>query len=262
MNGTRDAEQHERHVTAERREHIARAIETVDEAVLSAPPEWKWSQEVAVGRALDVARASLQRWVEDLGYSLRRIADALETAPENVPDTESDEAAQAVEALAGGLVQIGAARDRLYAIAAQALGVPYLVPWRRGVRFLPDERAVRAKLNTLARESTRAGALKAQLDRLDGHAAWACRDRPPQRHRPRYPPVPPLSRNVLDEKSRTGRQRRRCRLFAQRDLPVPLARLGQCSSCDALDRRSENVRRGVRFAAASRNRPCRGHSGR
>lgn len=160
-------------MTAGSRESIDTAIRALDEALGTALPAPLWFQEIGSGHALDVARASLQRWAEDLGDSLGRIADALETAPESVPGDDTEDAVRAVDALATGLVQVGAARDRIYAIAAQALGAPYLVQWRQGLRFSPDEKGVRSLLNTLAQASVSASAskLKAGLDSLEGHAA-------------------------------------------------------------------------------------------
>jgi hypothetical protein len=146
-------------------------IEALERAIEQAEPDPVWFDEVASGLGLDVARGSLKRWARDLGDSLTRVVDALEAAPVTAPTGGDEDAAKAVERLADGFVQIGAAKDRLYAISAQVLGTPHLEPWRQGVRFFPNENRVRARLNDLAQESGAAGTLKAMLDRLEGHAA-------------------------------------------------------------------------------------------
>ena len=156
---------------AERQDQINEAVEALDQAIEQAEPDPIWFDEVATGLGLDAARGSLRRWARGLGDSLRRIADALEATPVTAPTGDGEGTAKEVERLADGIVQVGAAKDRLYAIATQALGVPYLEPWRRGVRFFPNENRIRAKLNDLATGSGAAGALKSRLDQLEGHAA-------------------------------------------------------------------------------------------
>jgi hypothetical protein len=155
----------------DRRIQITEAVEALERAIEQAEPDPVWFDEVATGLGLDVARGSLQRWARNLGDSLRLVAGALEAAPVTAPTDDSEDAAKAVERLADGIVQVGAAKDRLYAITTQALGIPYLEPWRRGVRFFPNENRIRAELNDLAKGSGAAGALKARLDRLEGHPA-------------------------------------------------------------------------------------------
>lgn len=152
------------------RERVAKAVTELREAIQAAPAERTWFEEIAAGRALDVARASLERWATDLGEILASVSDGLSQAPETVPG-DTNNAVLAADKLASALVQLGAALDRIYAITAQALGVRHLVPWRQGVRFNPDKKSVRGAINTLAQDSAAAAGLKRQLDLLQDHAA-------------------------------------------------------------------------------------------
>jgi hypothetical protein len=75
------------------------------------------------------------------------------------------------------LTQIGAARDKLVAVAAQLLGVPSLVPQKPGIKFEPRGAAVKRGLSQLARDGHRdAGQVKKRLDALDRHDAISLRN--------------------------------------------------------------------------------------
>ena len=75
------------------------------------------------------------------------------------------------------LTQLGSARDKLIAVAAQVFGVPSLVLQKPGIKFEPRDGAVKNALSALgAAGHAQAGQVKSRLDVLDDHAAIALRN--------------------------------------------------------------------------------------
>lgn len=148
-----------------------RAVEHLRDAVLAcrASDDW-WIED---RQAFDLFRYSISRWVDDLGRSLNRSAAAIEKARAHSGEADEEISFQLEEAL----TQIGSARDKLVAVAAQLFGVPSLVPQKPGIKFEPRDTAVKKALSRLGREGRRyAGQVKKRLDALDRHDAISLRN--------------------------------------------------------------------------------------
>jgi hypothetical protein len=80
------------------------------------------------------------------------------------------------ETLEEAFSQIVSARDKIIALCSLILGIPCLLLYKNGVRFLPSEKLVKAKLSLLGSSHNAAGRLKGQLDTLNEHSAIALRN--------------------------------------------------------------------------------------
>lgn len=129
-----------------------------------------WRQDDLI--VFDVMQGSLLRWTDDLHRSLKKTHRALEAA-RGYEDGTSEKAADSIEE---ALTHVVSARDKLLAIAVQVLGVPSLWLYKEGVRFEPNETALKNKLSEIGAAEPQAGRLKSRLDTLAGHPAIVLRN--------------------------------------------------------------------------------------
>lgn len=140
------------------------------EAIRATRPGNGWRQDDLL--AFDVVQGSLLRWTDDLHRSLKKTHRALDDA-RGFEDGTHEDAADAIEE---ALTHVVSARDKIVSIAAQVLGLPSLWLYKKGVRFEPNETALKNKLSEIGAAEPRAGRLKSRLDTLGGHPAVVLRN--------------------------------------------------------------------------------------
>jgi hypothetical protein len=147
-----------------------RETDELREAIRAARPSSDWRSHDLI--AFDIVQGSLLRWTSDLHRSLKKTHLALGAA-RSFEDGTSEEAADRIEE---ALTHVVSARDKIVAIAVQILGVPSLWLYKKGVRFEPNETALKAKLSEIGAAEPQAGRLKSSLDSLGGHPAIVLRN--------------------------------------------------------------------------------------
>lgn len=155
-------------------ERALAAATTLREAILATSASENWYSDEAM--IVDLVQHSIGRWAYDLAQTFRELAEALNRAAAS-PDHDETPDHDPVGDLEFALIKVVSARDALRAVGAQVFGSDRLRLDKPGVRFDPDESALRHRLSELGAEGfARAGKLKTIFEQIAEHPAIALRN--------------------------------------------------------------------------------------
>jgi hypothetical protein len=141
------------------------AVDRLRAAVWATRPDSEWATSDT--EVFDLVQGSIVRWVDELGNTFTRLAQAIATASD-----ETD-----IEALEDALVRAVSARDKVRSIGIRVLGPGSLKLYKQSVRFDPAESSLRRALSEAAADGiTSAGRAKTLFEQLADHPAVLLRN--------------------------------------------------------------------------------------